>query len=31
VSVETDAWRLPTVAVSDLSGEVRLGTARAAD
>ena len=31
VNVETDAWRLPTAEVSDLSGDVRLGTARAVD
>jgi hypothetical protein len=29
VTVETDAWRLPAVEVSDLSAEVRLGMARA--
>ena len=31
VSVETDAWRLPSVEVEGAVGEVRLGTARAAD
>ena len=31
VSVETDAWRLPTVEVGGAVREVRLGTARAVD
>ena len=31
VSVETDAWRLPTVEVGGAVGEVRLGAARAVD
>jgi hypothetical protein len=31
VTVETDAWRLPAVEVSDLSADLRLGTARAVD
>jgi len=31
VSVETDAWRLPTVESGGVVGEVRLGTARAVD
>ncbi len=31
VAVETDAWRLPTVEVSGVVGEVRLGAARAVD
>ena len=31
VTVETDAWRLPTAETGDLLGEVRLGSARAVD
>jgi hypothetical protein len=30
VTIESDAWQLPTVAVADLLAEVRIGTAQAA-